>query len=103
MLTTGQAVHDPIPSPTVSASRKKQKMTSSVPSQSYGGPSPSFHPQAVSASHQPSSSAKRGPVTGPKSKKQKPVSESLSTTDLEHKSWQIILICVVDFLFLCMS
>ncbi|KAJ7012457.1 protein EMSY-LIKE 3-like [Populus alba x Populus x berolinensis] len=73
MLTTGQAVHDPIPSPTVSASRKKQKMTSSIPSQSFGGPSPSFHPQPVSASHQPSSSAaKRGPVTGPKGKKQKP-------------------------------
>ncbi|KAL9405237.1 hypothetical protein Peur_002209 [Populus x canadensis] len=73
MLTTGQAVHDPIPSPTVSASRKKQKMTSSIPSQSFGGPSPSFHPQPVSASHQPSSSAaKRGPGTGPKGKKQKP-------------------------------
>jgi hypothetical protein len=76
MLTTGQAVHDPIPSPTVSASRKKQKMTSSIPSQSFVGPSPSFHPPAVSASHQPSSSAaKRGPGTGPKGKKQKPVSE----------------------------
>ncbi|KAJ9158695.1 hypothetical protein P3X46_024256 [Hevea brasiliensis] len=74
MLGTGQAVHDPIPSPTVSVSRKKQKITSSVPSQSFGGPSPSFHPQAVSASHQPSSStAKRGPVSGSKSKKQKPV------------------------------
>ncbi|KAJ6777911.1 PROTEIN EMSY-LIKE 3-LIKE ISOFORM X2 [Salix koriyanagi] len=72
MLATSQAVHDPIPSPTVSASRKKQKMTSSIPSQSFG-PSPSFHPQAISASHQPSSSAaKRGPVTGPKGKKQKP-------------------------------
>ncbi|PNT56120.1 hypothetical protein POPTR_001G229000v4 [Populus trichocarpa] len=73
MLTTGQAVHDPIPSPTVSASRKKQKMTSSILSQSFAGPSPSFHPQPVSASQQPSSSAaKRGPVTGPKGKKQKP-------------------------------
>ncbi|KAF2293663.1 hypothetical protein GH714_003933 [Hevea brasiliensis] len=29
ILGTGQAVHDPIPSPTVSASRKKQKITSS--------------------------------------------------------------------------
>ena len=82
MLTTGQAVHDPIPSPTVSASRKKQKMTSSILSQSFAGPSPSFHPQPVSASQQPSSSAaKRGPVTGPKGKKQKPVSENLLDMD----------------------
>jgi hypothetical protein len=43
MLSTAQAVHDPIPSPTVSASRKKQKISQPVPSQSYGGPSPSFH------------------------------------------------------------
>ncbi|XP_058006860.1 protein EMSY-LIKE 4 isoform X2 [Hevea brasiliensis] len=77
ILGTGQAVHDPIPSPTVSASRKKQKITSS---QSFGGPSPSFHPQAVSASHQPSSStAKRGPVSGSKSKKQKPGLPSASS------------------------
>ncbi|XP_050210517.1 protein EMSY-LIKE 4 isoform X2 [Mercurialis annua] len=69
MLGAAPAVHDPAPSPTVSASRKKQKIT---PSHSFGGPSPSFHPQAVSAPHQPSSSAKRGPVARPKNKKQKP-------------------------------
>lgn len=75
MLGTGQAAHDPIPSPTVSASRKKQKISQPVPSQSYGGPSPTFHQQAVAASHQPSSStAKRGSIPGPKGKKQKPVS-----------------------------
>ncbi|XP_034704512.1 protein EMSY-LIKE 3-like [Vitis riparia] len=74
MLTTGQAVHDPIPSPTVSASRKKQKITQSIPSQSFGGPSQSFHPQAIAASNQPSSSAaKRGPILGPKGKKHKSV------------------------------
>ncbi|XP_075644764.1 protein EMSY-LIKE 4-like isoform X2 [Castanea sativa] len=73
MLGTGQAAHDPIPSPTVSASRKKQKISQPVPSQSYGGPSPTFHQQAVAASHQPSSStAKRGSIPGPKGKKQKP-------------------------------
>ncbi|XP_057978735.1 protein EMSY-LIKE 3-like isoform X2 [Malania oleifera] len=71
MLNTGQAVHDPIPSPTVSASRKKQKMAQSLPSQSFGAPSPSFHPPAVTASNQPSSATKRGPVMGPKGKKQK--------------------------------
>ncbi|KAL0006642.1 hypothetical protein SO802_008144 [Lithocarpus litseifolius] len=75
MLGTGQAAHDPIPSPTVSASRKKQKISQPVPSQSYGGPSPTFHQQAVAASHQPSSStAKRGSIPGPKGKKQKPIS-----------------------------
>ncbi|KAI5341595.1 PREDICTED: EMSY-LIKE [Prunus dulcis] len=80
MHNTVQAAHDPIPSPTVSASRKKQKMTQSVHSQSFVGPSPPFHPQAT-ASHQPSSSTlKRGsvpapapaPAPGAKGKKHKP-------------------------------
>jgi hypothetical protein len=72
MLSTSQAVHDPVPSPTVSASRKKQKIVQSVPSQPYGGPSPPFHQQAIAASHQPSSSnAKRGSMPGTKGKKQK--------------------------------
>ncbi|XP_038723857.1 protein EMSY-LIKE 3-like [Tripterygium wilfordii] len=73
MLGTGQAVHDSMPSPTVSVSRKKQKLAQSVQSQSFGGPSPAFHAQAVAGSHQPSSStAKRGSTTGSKGKKQKP-------------------------------
>lgn len=73
-LSTGQALHDPNPSPTVSASRKKQKITPPVPPRSFGGPSPSFHPQTVTAPHQPSSTAKRGSAPGSKGKKQKPVS-----------------------------
>ncbi|TQE08321.1 hypothetical protein C1H46_006103 [Malus baccata] len=77
MLSTVQAVHDPIPSPTVSVSRKKQKMTQSVHTQSFAGPTPPFHPQAVTTSHQPSSSTvKRGsvpaPASGAKGKKHKP-------------------------------
>ncbi|KAJ4848799.1 hypothetical protein Tsubulata_037236 [Turnera subulata] len=73
LVGTAQAVHDQIPSPSVSASRKKQKINASVPSQSFSGPSPAFHPQTGPASHQPSSSAaKRGPVTASKGKKQKP-------------------------------
>ncbi|KAJ8899208.1 hypothetical protein K2173_012384 [Erythroxylum novogranatense] len=74
MLNIGQAVHDPVPSPTVSASRKKQKISSSIPSQSFGGPAPSFHPQAVSSLHQQSSlvpGVKRRPITGSEGKKQK--------------------------------
>lgn len=71
-MNIGQAGHDPTPSPTVSASRKKQKMTQSVPHQSFGGPSPPFHPQAVATSNQPSSSAaKRGPIIQAKGKKHK--------------------------------
>lgn len=76
MLGTGQAIHDSVPSPAVSASRKKQKITPSVPSQSFGRPSPPFHQQPVAAPHQPSSSVgKRGSVPGSKGKKQKPVSK----------------------------
>lgn len=75
VLSTGQGLHDSVPSPTVSASRKKQKIAPSVPSRSFAGPSPPFHPQTVTAPHQPSSSAaKRGSVPGSKGKKHKPVS-----------------------------
>ncbi|KAE9620922.1 hypothetical protein Lal_00019924 [Lupinus albus] len=74
MLSTGQALHDSNPTPAVSASRKKQKITPSVPSRSFGGPSPPFPPQTVTAPHQPSPSfsGKRGPVPGSKGKKHKP-------------------------------
>ncbi|KAL2996666.1 hypothetical protein AAZX31_09G000300 [Glycine max] len=73
VLSTGQGLHDSIPSPTVSASRKKQKITPSVPpSRSFGGPSPPFHPQTLTAPHQPSSAAKRGSAPGSKGKKHKP-------------------------------
>ncbi|XP_047341001.1 protein EMSY-LIKE 3-like [Impatiens glandulifera] len=70
---TGQIVRDPVPSPSVSASRKKQKIASAVPSQSYGGPSTSTIPQSIGASGQPSSSsaAKRGTMLGSKSKRPK--------------------------------
>lgn len=69
-LTAAQPVHDPIPSPTVSASRKKQKTSQSVASLSLGAaPSPALPP-----SMQPSSSAlRRGPPPGARSKKSKSV------------------------------
>lgn len=70
-ISTGQAGHDPLPSPTVSASRKKQK-TQPIPHQSFGRPSPPFHAQTVAPASQPSSSAaKRGSLLGAKGKKQK--------------------------------
>lgn len=67
MLNAAQPVHDPIPSPTVSASRKKQKTSQSVASLSLGAPSPATHPSV-----QPASSAfRRGPPPGSRSKKPK--------------------------------
>ncbi|KAF6158741.1 hypothetical protein GIB67_040255 [Kingdonia uniflora] len=71
--TTAQPVHDPVPSPSVSASRKKQKTSQSVPSLSLNAPSPTLHPQSVAAAMQPSSSAaKRGPAAiGARGKKPK--------------------------------
>ncbi|KRH43436.1 hypothetical protein GLYMA_08G149700v4 [Glycine max] len=71
VLSVGQAIHDSIPSPTISASRKKLKITPSAPSQSFGGPS-AFCPQPVAAPLQPSSVAKRGSISGSKGKKHKP-------------------------------
>lgn len=64
MLNTGQAVHDPLPSPSVSGTRKKQKMNSSGPSQSFGVPPQHLPPPA-------SSSARRAPVSGTKGKNKK--------------------------------
>ncbi|CAI9103204.1 OLC1v1001652C3 [Oldenlandia corymbosa var. corymbosa] len=64
-----QPVHDPVPSPPIAAPRKKQKTVPTIPPQTFGGPSPPFHPQA--GPNQPSSSIKR-PGTGPKGKKPKP-------------------------------
>lgn len=66
MRSSGSA-RDPLPSPTVSASRKKQKASHSVAPLSMGAPSPALHP-----SMQPSSSAiRRGPVPGVRGKKPK--------------------------------
>ena len=66
MLSTSQPSHDPVPSPTVSGSRKKQKTSQSVASLSMGAPSPALQPS--------SSALRRGPPPGAKSKKSKSVS-----------------------------
>ncbi|KAA8518257.1 hypothetical protein F0562_015860 [Nyssa sinensis] len=71
MASTPQPVHDLIPSPTVSASRKKQKTFQSIPL-SFGMPSQSLHPQSIAASMQPSSPAvKWGPALGARGKNPK--------------------------------
>nr|DAD42212.1 TPA_asm: hypothetical protein HUJ06_000442 [Nelumbo nucifera] len=71
-LSTAQPVHDSMPSPSISASRKKQKTSQSVPPLSLNAPSPALHPQAVAVSMQPSSSAaKRGAAAGARGKKSK--------------------------------
>ncbi|PPE01045.1 hypothetical protein GOBAR_DD02010 [Gossypium barbadense] len=76
MLSTSQPIHDPVPSPSVSGSRKKQKTSQSVGSLSMVAPSPALHP-----SMQPSSSAlRRGPPpSGAKSKKSKSSTQYTST------------------------
>ncbi|XP_057474056.1 protein EMSY-LIKE 3-like isoform X2 [Actinidia eriantha] len=67
MLNSVQPVHDPIPSPTVSASRKKHKTLQSVASFSLGTPSTALHP-----SMQPSPAAlKQATASGARSKKTK--------------------------------
>ncbi|KAJ0692271.1 putative protein EMSY-LIKE, plant [Helianthus annuus] len=73
MVNPAQAVHDPLPSPSVSGNRKKQKMNPSGHSQSFGGP-----PQHVLLPTP--SSARRAPVTGPKGKNKKSHPPSGSTT-----------------------
>lgn len=74
MPSIPQPVHDPVPSPTVSASRKKTKTSQSVASLSTGAPSPGLHPSV-----QPSSSALRpGPPPGLKGKKPKSFSTGLA-------------------------
>lgn len=77
-VNTAQQVHDHNTSPTILASRKKQKKSQSVASLSLGAPSPAVHP-----SMQPSSSAlKHGPPSGTKTKKQK----SFPSTGLTSQS-----------------
>ncbi|KAL5976878.1 hypothetical protein ACLOJK_021213 [Asimina triloba] len=67
-----QPVHEPIPSPTVSGSRKRQKTLQSLPSLSLSAPSPSLNQQTFSTSIQPSA-VKRRAVPGAKTKKPKSV------------------------------
>ncbi|XP_008782873.1 protein EMSY-LIKE 3 isoform X5 [Phoenix dactylifera] len=72
LLNNAQPTHDPVPSPTVSASRKRQKTSQPVPSLPLGAPSPGLHAQPVAASMQPSSAAaKRGAAAGARGKKPK--------------------------------
>ncbi|KAE8660321.1 Protein EMSY-LIKE 3 [Hibiscus syriacus] len=75
MLSTSQPIHDPLPSPSVSGSRKKQKTSQSVASLSMGGPSPALHPSM----HPSSLTMRRGPPPGAKSKKSKSSTQYPST------------------------
>ncbi|KAJ8470706.1 hypothetical protein OPV22_025049 [Ensete ventricosum] len=62
----------PVPSPTISASRKRQRTSQPVPSLSMDAPSPGLQSQPVVATMQPSlSAAKRGTATAAKGKKPK--------------------------------
>lgn len=71
-VNTSQPVQDAMPSPTVSASRKKQKTSQSMPSALAGAPSPALHQQSIAPSMQPMpSAAKVGAALETKSKKHK--------------------------------
>uniref|UniRef100_A0A7N0UCJ7 ENT domain-containing protein n=1 Tax=Kalanchoe fedtschenkoi TaxID=63787 RepID=A0A7N0UCJ7_KALFE len=85
-ISTNQAGHDPLPSPAVSASRKKQKVVQSG-HQSFGGPSPPFHSQAPTSNPQSSSAAKKGLNIAAKAKKQKS-GQMLSGLNATTKSMQ---------------
>ncbi|KAE9589308.1 hypothetical protein Lal_00000299 [Lupinus albus] len=68
-INNAQTVHNLVPSPTISASHKKQKTSQSAASLSLGAPSPVVHPHM-----QPTSSVLRnGLPSGAKTKKPKPL------------------------------
>lgn len=76
MHSASQPGHEPGPSPTLSASRKKLKTSHCLASLSLVAP-PAMHPRATAASIQPSSTAaKRGAAVGAGSKKPKSVSQN---------------------------
>ncbi|KAL6569782.1 hypothetical protein OROMI_014296 [Orobanche minor] len=87
MHSASRAVHEAGANTSVSASRKKQKIASSLPSQSYGGPSPSLQRLTMTASAQPSSSAaKHGSVMGPKGKKHKSIPPGATSMRMQYAS-----------------
>lgn len=68
LRSTSQPIHDPLPSPTISASRKKQKLSQSASFSMH--PSSALHPQTLVPPTQPSLSAgKRATLSGAKGKK----------------------------------
>ncbi|KAE8657833.1 Protein EMSY-LIKE 3 [Hibiscus syriacus] len=72
MLSTSQPILDPVPSPTVSGSRKKLKTSASF---SMGAPSPALHPSMQKPS---SLASRRGPPPGADSKKSKSMTQNPS-------------------------
>ncbi|KAG0495771.1 hypothetical protein HPP92_000462 [Vanilla planifolia] len=70
-LNNAQPNHDMVPSPTVSASRKRQKTSQAVPALPLGVPSSSLHPQSLGVPLQASSSAAKRGTPGVRGKKAK--------------------------------
>ncbi|CAK9148475.1 unnamed protein product [Ilex paraguariensis] len=84
MLNMLHPVHDLVPSPSVSGSRKRQKTSQSIPLP-FGTPSQLLHPQMVAGTTQPSSTAaKWGPASGAGGKKSRPVSKFLWLSRTEN-------------------
>ncbi|KAK4717891.1 hypothetical protein R3W88_016229 [Solanum pinnatisectum] len=83
MHGTGQAVHDQIPSSSVSASHRNQIIAPYLPSHSFSGPSPTFRPPAATAVNQPSTStANRDPLMDPKDQ----TMPGVSSTEMQYPS-----------------
>ncbi|XP_020109251.1 protein EMSY-LIKE 3-like isoform X2 [Ananas comosus] len=86
LVSNAQPVNDPLPSPTVSASRKRQKPSQSIPSLA---PSPSLHLQPAAALMQPLSlAAKEGAPPGGRGKKSKSVTGQTAPSASAMKSMQ---------------
>ncbi|XP_018675785.2 protein EMSY-LIKE 3 isoform X1 [Musa acuminata AAA Group] len=73
LINNAQSIHDLVPSPSGSASKKRQKTSNSAASLPMGGYLPKLHSQPGAASMHPSASTvRKGNVAGAKTKKTKP-------------------------------
>ncbi|KAG0473902.1 hypothetical protein HPP92_015759 [Vanilla planifolia] len=76
LINNAQSVHESLPSPSVSASRKRKNTNQSMPSLPLNAPSSAMHSQSLGASMQPSISAAKHGSSGTKGKKPKPIPPS---------------------------
>ncbi|RWW11883.1 hypothetical protein GW17_00024477 [Ensete ventricosum] len=74
------------PSPTVSASWKRQKSSQSIPSLTLGAPSPALHSQLAAAMQPSLSAAKIGAAAGTKAKKPKSIASASSAKSMHYPS-----------------
>lgn len=99
IINNAQTSHDLIPSPTVSASRKRHKTTNAVASLTMGGSLPLLHSQPAAASLHPSAATvKQGNTSGARGKKIKQVSSQFKDNSLR---WcRAFCLCYLSYLML---